>query len=1080
MSFGQALLLINFLLVSHCIAQPIDSKLFHERDQRISSYMSAENYPEAALEITAQIDYLKSIGASDSLYQYAYDLGRSHCKAYGQSRGVKAIESLNNFIRSHDPDTAHWIIVLGDLSWIYYENKITELQWKADDDYMQLVHQFSKSTPVQRSIAHYNAGFNALEAGNAAKAVDHFQSSVQQLEPLDSASVKQLVNGYNALGAALWRNGSLKKAEDSFQQSLEYIAMLSDEHQILSNRSNCLGNLSLIAQDEGLVVKAEGYLKSAIADRHKAMRLCKDAYEKEQHYKHLIANYRNLASLRLLIGDYSRALEITDYLSALQKKYLRPDDPSVFLTYESFGSIYLSMGEYEKAHTNIKIYQEYCEQKYGRESFHTAGVYRRMADIYLAQQNYVDAVSSFSESIEIFEIISGEGFAQNLPMTLIQRGKAYQKMDQEQLALADLHRAANIYSRRSIENDPKLGKAWLAIAECFLYFDQSDSAEQYADRGLKVLEDYEHFIKSSGRMQQNNPVLYLPEAYYLKARLAYGNASMQNKVESAEAYIDKAIAILRSTKNIYDGEDAQMSLYEMYSNIFDFAQNLYYEQYLTRRDNSYLEKMFLLNEESKTLLLRRQLRFFGSIQYQGVPDSIVQQEQQLTGILSGRFENPDTTQDYYAVEERYDRLIEEIASEYPKYYRLRFEEESIGLKQVQKELLGNDHSLLQYISTDEYLYAMLITPDSAFITELNNAGIELLIDRYNLHIRQMELEPFAQVSVSLYHMLFEPFNDKIKTPNVFIVPNSNLFSINFETLMRPTSGNLPQYLIYDYNISYLLSATTALKFNRLKNEASAGVLAFAPGFSDELKETYRNQSKDSVTFDAGYLSFIQQPFAVRAADNITGVFSGQAFTGHAATESRFKNHASQYNIIHLGTHAVIDNTSPMLSRLILAKESNDTISSEDGYLHAYEIYNLSLRAELAVLTACETGLGKESKSEGVLSLSHSFAYAGCPSIVMSLWQIDEKTSSAIIENFYEHLANGATKSEALRQAKLNYLSGASGELAAPYFWAGMVLVGNSEPINQPPNNRLWLILSILAAVVLGFLLIRKARKKSSV
>lgn len=1068
-----AFLIAIFFCAAFGNAQSIEADEYHQRDKRIKEWMSDENYTEAAREVTTQINYLKSVGAIDSLYRYAYDLGRSHGNAYNQTTGIAAIESLNEYIRKNDPDTAHWIEVLEDLSWIYYENRMTPKQVQTDEAYMELVHQYSKATPILRSTAHYNAGFNAMEAGNAATAIEHFRLAVEPLDPTDSASVKQLVNGYNALGAALWRNGNLLDAESSFQHSLEYISHMEDEYQILSNRSNCLGNLSLVAQDEGRIQKAEDYLKSAISDRKKAMTLCKDHYEKEQHHKHLIANYRNLASLRLAIGDYSRALEITEYLSTLQKKYMRPEDPSVFLTYESFGSIYLNMEEYDKAQRNIGIFLKYCEDKYGRESFHTAGAYRRMADIYMAKKDFPEAIAAFNETIEILESISGDGFGQNLPMTLIQRGKAYQQTGEQQKALTDLYRAAHLYTKRNVDFDPKPGKAFLTIAECYLHFGEIDSAQFYTDRGLKLLQDYEQYIKTSGQFQQNNPVLYLPEAYYLKAVLAKESGS----AESAETSIEKAISLLRSTKNIFDGEDAQLSLYDAYSNIFDFAQDLYFESYLTRRDGSYLEKMFLLNEESRTLLLRRQLRFFGSIQYQGIPDSVVQKEQQLIGILSGRKENPDPTKDYYATEEQYDRLIEHIASEYPDYYRLRFEEESISTKQVQNELLGKDHSLLQYISTDKHLYALLITPDSIFAAELNDTGIDMLIDRYNLFIRQMELEPFAQVSVALYNMLIEPFGNKINTPNILIVPNTDLFSINFETLMKPASGGLPRYLIYDFNISYLLSATTALKFRRLNKQTTAGVLAFAPGFSDELKQSYVQQLTDSISFDAGYLRFIQQPFAVRAAHNITGIFSGQAFTGKAANESEFKNRSSQYGIIHLGTHAVIDNTSPMLSRLILAKESVGNLSSEDGYLHTYEIYNLSLRAELAVLTACETGVGKENKSEGVLSLSHSFAYAGCPSVVMSLWQIDEKTSSTIIENFYQHLAHGATKSEALRQAKLEYLAGISGELAAPYFWAGMVLVGNHEPIIQTANSNFWILFSILAAAVVGFFLIRKSRKK---
>lgn len=233
----------------------------------------------------------------------------------------------------------------------------------------------------------------------------------------------------------------------------------------------------------------------------------------------------------------------------------------------------------------------------------------------------------------------------------------------------------------------------------------------------------------------------------------------------------------------------------------------------------------------------------------------------------------------------------------------------------------------------------------------------------------------------------------------------------------------------------------------------------APGFENDENEGGSGQK------------FIRQPFAMKTAGFIAELFSGQSVIAAQATEDRFKQEAEDYRIIHLGTHTEINTTSPMLSRLILSRSKN-----EDGYLHAYEIYNLPLRAELAVLTACETGVGKESSSEGVLSMAHGFAYAGCPSLVMSLWEIDEKTSAQIIETFYQNLSDGMPKNEALRQAKLLYLKDAKGELKNPYYWSGLVLFGNANPVDSS-FDYWWLGLSVLGIVFL-LIVARKIRRKA--
>jgi CHAT domain-containing protein len=161
-------------------------------------------------------------------------------------------------------------------------------------------------------------------------------------------------------------------------------------------------------------------------------------------------------------------------------------------------------------------------------------------------------------------------------------------------------------------------------------------------------------------------------------------------------------------------------------------------------------------------------------------------------------------------------------------------------------------------------------------------------------------------------------------------------------------------------------------------------------------------------------------------------------------------------------------TSPMYSRLVLSKSGVAVDSEADGYLHAYEIYELDLRAQLAVLTACETGIGKNEDGEGVRSLGYSFAYAGCPSLVMSLWKIDEKVSSEIISRFYEYLAEGMPKHLALRQAKLDHLANSPEELTSPYYWAGMVLVGDVSPLEVGSfwGQWRWWVLAALCAFVL--------------
>ncbi|MFZ5516300.1 MAG: CHAT domain-containing protein [Candidatus Zhuqueibacterota bacterium] len=208
--------------------------------------------------------------------------------------------------------------------------------------------------------------------------------------------------------------------------------------------------------------------------------------------------------------------------------------------------------------------------------------------------------------------------------------------------------------------------------------------------------------------------------------------------------------------------------------------------------------------------------------------------------------------------------------------------------------------------------------------------------------------------------------------------------------------------------------------------------------------------------------------------NIDNLLRGDVFLRRQATEANFKKYAPKSRILHLATHTIINELQPMYS--YLAFSPKDTLS-EDGKLFAYELYNLELNAHLAVLSACNTGSGKLVQGEGIMSLARSFMYAGCPSIAMSLWPVDDKSTSHIMADFYAELIRGSSKDAALRTAKLNYLRHAGEIKSAPYYWAGFVLTGDTSPLelSTARHHWQWIIPAIVLIIISAFLLIKKFR-----
>nr|WP_246454817.1 CHAT domain-containing protein [Hyunsoonleella aquatilis] len=333
----------------------------------------------------------------------------------------------------------------------------------------------------------------------------------------------------------------------------------------------------------------------------------------------------------------------------------------------------------------------------------------------------------------------------------------------------------------------------------------------------------------------------------------------------------------------------------------------------------------------------------------------------------------------------------------------------------------------------------------------------------------------------LYKVLWKPFANEITTKNIIIIPDGDLYNLSFETLTPTKIESFKELstnsLLAKHNISYNYSLYLIEQSENTTNYKNS-FIAFAPEFNDKMKETYKLAITDSINLDKTYLTLLQQPFNVDLAKAYADVFDGNYFLNENSTERVFKKNASEHKIIHIGTHAESNNISPELSRLLFAKNISD--KNEDGSLYAYEIYDTSLNSNLAILTACETGKPSYQAGEGMISLAHAFNYAGSESILTSLWKVDERSTSEIIELFYKNIDEGKPKNEALRLAKLDYIKNTEGRTVAPKFWAGLVLMGDVSPIEISNTTTPWKWLIFIGFVVIGILLFLKLRKANSV
>jgi CHAT domain-containing protein len=322
------------------------------------------------------------------------------------------------------------------------------------------------------------------------------------------------------------------------------------------------------------------------------------------------------------------------------------------------------------------------------------------------------------------------------------------------------------------------------------------------------------------------------------------------------------------------------------------------------------------------------------------------------------------------------------------------------------------------------------------------------------------------MSTRLYDILLASVLPELRasTNKLIIIPHGTLAYVPFEILPVSSISNKEldyknyPYLLKDYSINYAFSAYSWAQDEKQRYPWKAEFAGFAPSYGSEFLASVRGL--DSFTDYRGEIGNLK--YTSEEIESAARHFRGTTFAGREATEHVFKNEAGKFRVLHLAMHAVADAVHPMESKLIFAVAAD---SIEDGFLNAYELYNMKLHADLAVLSACNTGFGVLRKGEGVMSLSRAFSYAGCKNLVMSLWKTDDKSTAEIMALFYSHLDKGLMIDEALRLAKLDYLASADPLRAHPYFWAAFVANGPMEAVQSSSTYRnilLWLLMASIA------------------
>jgi CHAT domain-containing protein len=352
---------------------------------------------------------------------------------------------------------------------------------------------------------------------------------------------------------------------------------------------------------------------------------------------------------------------------------------------------------------------------------------------------------------------------------------------------------------------------------------------------------------------------------------------------------------------------------------------------------------------------------------------------------------------------------------------------------------ANDFAYLEYVVTADDVGMFILKRNGATTDhDLKYMKLPVNIDELRRKVNEFhsalaERHPeYDQLGRELYRLLIEPaVNELQDITTVCIIPDAFLWTLPFQALTTRRSN----YLIQEYSLFYAPSLSVLKETALRKQQQSSKESLIA--FGNPVIERNENPKQDLHPLPEAEAEVAAIAAAVRTPMK-------KVLVGRQADEKTFKALAPQYATIHLATHGVLDNRDPLNSHLLLTKTDGDD-TENDGFLRAREIINIRLNADLAVLSACETGNGRISPGEGVVGMSWAFFVAGVRSVVVSQWRVNSASTSQLMKNFYQALArqddpNGRSKSDALREASLRLLK--DRRYRHPFYWASFVLVSN--------------------------------------
>ncbi len=919
-------------------------------------------------------------------------------------------------------------------------------------EYFEEALKLAREIPYKKGIA---ASLNNISLIYKAKgeldiALDNYNDALSLFREMDYK--EGVVMCLNNIGIIYDTKGELDKALEYYEEALRLAKEMENKEGI----AVCLNSIGLIYESKGELDRALGYCEEAL-------KLAREIPDKEG-----IANCLNsIGGISLVKGDLDKALEYFEEVLKLAKEM--EHKVVIVVSLNAIGEIYREKGEHDKALENYKQALKLAQEIPYKKGI--AAYLNNIGTIYHAKGELDKALEYYEEALRLGKEMENKVL---ITACLNNIGEIYREKGEHDKALENYKQALKLaqevpYKKGIATSFNNIGLIYNAKGELDKALGYYQQALVSVSTGLVLTKD-DPFPNP-----ELDKILYPDGAYVTLANKSYLFEEKARNVKKKDSirFLTQAyqsfklsIKILEGMRAKFKAEETKMGFIKERVGIYEGIIGILLKMHSLESDRGYDQQAFWYAEKGKARALVEMLEEAKVEFKEGVEPELLKKEKGIVqslsfiqtqieeGLEKKGTDSPEIKillRQKLKLEERLQALEREIKKKSPKYASIRYPE-PITVKDIQERLLDKDTVVLEYSLGVEGSFLWVIGKGFFKVYSLPKyedivyKGVEFfstLLDPTSDSIKK-----HFQLGWELYHDLILPAerDGLLKGKRLVIVPEDILYYLPFEALISKKikeNGILTRdsykdisYLFKGYSISYTQSVSVLdvlRKERQAKKEIKDRKELLAVGIS-------RFKDPESTPL---YYSRIE-------VERITGLYKKGAtiYLDEEATEARIKEEVlDRYKRIHISTHGHLRKESEY-SGLVFYSGGN---KEEDGFLRTVEIFNLKLNADLVVLSACQTGLGEMVRGEGIVGLTRAFMYAGTSSIIVSLWNVADKSTAMLMERFYSNLEQGLPKDEALKRAKLELMNcwdideyGQVRYFNHPFYWAPFVLMGRQK------------------------------------